>query len=112
MAASIYRQGVACMNHIVLTSMPEDDLAAKWNAFLADAPFATHYVTPNYFSDPYVRGERFAILAVEDDGRIAAVTTGVFDTTKIQSGLFSRPQMVFRNHVDRDAAVSMLLEGV
>ena len=100
------------MKHIVLTSMPDGELAAKWNAFLAEAPFATHYVTPNYFTDPYVRGERFAVMAVADDGRVAAVVTGVFDTTKIVSGLFSRPQMIFRNGVDREAAVAALHDGV
>ncbi len=92
--------------------MPDSDLAAKWNAFLTDAPLVTHYVTPNYFTDPYVRGERFAVLAVEDDGQIAAVVTGIFDTTKIVSGLFSRPQMVFRNGVDCDAAIAGLHEGL
>lgn len=100
------------MNHIVLTSMPDGDLAAKWNAFILNAPFATHYVTPNYFTDPYVQGERFAVLAVEDNGQIAAVVTGVADAQSIASGLFSRPQMVFRNGIDRESAISVLIEGL
>ena len=100
------------MKHIVLRSMPDDTFAAKWNAFLADAPFATHYVTPNYFTDPYVRGERFAVLAAEENGHIAAALTGVADAEKIVSGLFSRPQMVFRNGVDREKAVAALMDGL
>ncbi len=100
------------MKHIVLTSPPDNGLAGKWNAFLADAPFATHYVTPNYFADPYIRGEKFAVLAVEDNDKIAAVMTGVFDREKIISGLFSRPQMVCGNGADRERAITALLDGV
>jgi len=100
------------MKHIVLTSMPDGVMAANWDAFLADAPFATHYVTPNYFSDPYVRGERFAVLAVEVSGRIDAVMTGVRNGSSITSGMFSRPQTVFRNGVDRGRAAEALLGGV
>ena len=100
------------MKHTVIKSMPDEALAVRWNAFLADAPFATHYVTPNYFTDPYVRGQRFAVLAVEDDDRIVASLTGVFDAKKIVSGLFSRPQMVFCTRADREKAVSGLLDGL
>lgn len=100
------------MNHIILTSMPNADLAKKWNALLADTQFATHYVTPNYFIDPYVLGQRFAVLAVEDDGRIAASATGTFDDKHIVSGLFSRPQMIFRNGINREAAINVLLDGM
>jgi len=100
------------MKHIVLTSMPDEALAAKWNAFLTDAPFATHYVTPNYFTDPYVRGERFSVLAAKENGEIVAALTGVVDAEKIASGLFSRPQMVFRNDADREKAVAALLGGL
>lgn len=100
------------MKHIVLTSMPGDDLAARWNAFLADAPFATHYVTPNYFVDPYVRGDRFAVLAAGDDGEIAAVVTGVRTGHSVVSGMFSRPQMVFRAEADRNSAAAALIDGL
>jgi hypothetical protein len=100
------------MDHIVLTSMPDSDLSARWNVSLREMPFATHYVTPNYFTDPYVRGKRFAVLAVEDDGKIAAVTTGIFETENVVSGMFSRPQMVFREGLDREQAAGVLLKGV
>ncbi len=99
------------MKYTVITSRPDEELASKWNAFLADAPFATHYVTPNYFIDPYVRGERFAVLAIEGDD-IAAVATGTIDDESINAGLFSRPQMTFRNGVDRVASVEALVTGL
>lgn len=99
------------MKYIVLTSMPDTQLEAEWNKFLADTRFATHYVTPNYFIDPYVRGDRFAVLASAGDG-IAAVATGVFDKERIASGLFSRPQVVFKHGVDRPGAVAGLMNGI
>ncbi len=100
------------MKHIILTSMPDGDLAAKWNAFLKDAPFATHYVTPDFFVDPFTgRGERFAILAVEDE-QIQAVMTGLKANNKILSGLAVRPQTAFRDGVDRAVAAESLVRGV
>lgn len=100
------------MNQIVITSKPDADVAEKWNAFLANAPFATHYTNPNYFTDPYVRGDRFAVLATDQAGQITAVLTGVSATGNIASGMFSRPQTVFRTDIDKDKAAAALLEGI
>jgi hypothetical protein len=100
------------MKHIVLTSAPDARLAAKWNAFLADARFATHYVTPNYFIDPYVRGRQFAVLAVDGRSSLTAVATGVIDNESIVSGLLSRPQIAFRDRVDRRQAMAALMAGI
>lgn len=86
-------------------------MAKRWNDFLRDATLPTHYVTPNYFIDPYVSGERFAVLAMSGD-HIVAVATGVIADDEIRSGLFSRPQMAFRNRVDRPAAFAALIEGI
>ncbi len=92
--------------------MPDSELAARWNEFAAGAPFATHYVTANYFTDPYIRGERFAVLACDDRGEIAGVLSGTIEKEKFISGMFSRPQMVFGKNVDRKATASALLDGV
>ncbi len=73
------------MKHILLTSYPDAELAARWNAFAERAPFATHYVTPNYFTDPYIRGQRFAVLTIDGD-EITAAMTGVVDENKIDVG--------------------------
>lgn len=100
------------MKHIIVTSTPDDRLAKRWNAFLAHAPFATHYVTPNYFTDPYVSGLRFAVIATEDRGKIVAVLTGSHDKGKIVSGMFSRPQMVFRTRTNKANAVLALMAGL
>lgn len=99
------------MKPLVLRSFPTPEIEAKWNAFALDAPFATHYTTPNYFTDPYIKGERFAVLAVETDGTIAAAVTGVSADDRIISGMFSRPQMIFRQGVDRSKAIGTLVHG-
>jgi hypothetical protein len=98
------------MRPVVLHSFPDADIAERWNRFLADAELPTHYVTPNYFLDPYVRGERFAVLAL-DGNDIQAVTTGTLGTTCI-AGMFSRPQTVFRRGTDKAAAAAALSTGL
>ena len=99
------------MEHIVLTSMPDSSLRSRWDESLAKMPLATHYVTPNYFTDPYVAGDRFAVLAVEGDC-IAAVLTGVKEYGRVGSGMFSRPQLVFCEGVDHQQAAKAVLDGI
>lgn len=98
--------------YLIITAPPDAEIVAKWDEFLQDAPFASHYVTPNYFIDPYIRGWRFVVLAMDNQGKVAAVLAGVQSGEKIVSGMFSRPQMIFRNGVDRHTAVDALLDGV
>ncbi len=100
------------MRYLTLTSYPDPDLAARWEAALETAPFATHYVTPEYFTDPYVHGRRFAVLATEVDGAVAAVLTGTVDGGRVTSGMFSRPQMVLLAGADRGEAAEALLAGI
>src|SRR4051794_13298689 len=97
MAAPLYRRRDRPMKLVILKSYPTVDLADRWNASLAEMPYATQYVSPAYFLDPYVSGNRFAVLVEEDDGSISGVLTGVTDGKTITSGVFSRPQVVFRN---------------
>ena len=100
------------MKHVILTSMPDKAITRSWNAFLADIPLATHYMTANYFTDPYVSGERFAVLAADEAGDVTAVITGIIDGEKIGSGLSCRPQMAFRDKTDRGAAADALIAGL
>jgi hypothetical protein len=100
------------MTHVVLKAFPDARLAERWNAFLGEAHLPTHYVTPNYFVDAYVSGDRFAVLAVDDAGEITAVSTGVLDKSSAISGMFSRPQTVFRRGTNKAAAMKALSEGL
>lgn len=98
--------------HIVITALPDADVSARWDDFLTNAPFATHYVTPDFFVDPFAgRGERFAILAIVGE-QINAVLTGVKVNNKLVSGMAVRPQTAFRKGVDRHSAANALLRGL
>lgn len=98
------------MDWKLITKYPEDALRRRWEEFLASASYPTHYTTPNFFTDPYIRGERFAVLAFEG-ADITAVLTGVDTGGRIVSGLPVRPQIVFRKGCDRASALRALLEG-
>ncbi len=98
--------------HLLITASPDAELRARWDEFLRNASFATHYVTPDFFIDPFAgRGEKFAILAVNAE-QIDAVMTGVKVYNKIVSGMAVRPQTAFRNGVDRTSAANALVRGL
>jgi len=91
--------------------MPDTRTVAAWSDLCLNSPFATAYVTPSYFSDPYAGNGRFAVLA-EQDGEFTAAVTGVVQNGRLTAGLFSRPQMIFRSGIDRKAAFAALSEGM
>ncbi len=100
------------MNYQILTKYPDEKLLAAWQEFLADAACPTHYITPGFFTDPFIRGgERFAVLALEKE-KITAVLTGVEAGKTIVSGLPVRPQIAFRKNTDRISATKSLVEGM
>lgn len=99
-------------DYVVITAAPDGELCARWDDFLRSAPFATHYVTPDFFVDAFAgRGERFAILAV-DGASIDAVITGVKANNKIISGMAVRPQTAFRGGTDKISAGAALARGL
>ena len=82
--------------YLVLTTQPEMQVLEKWEDFLQNASFATHYATADFFADPFAgKGEKFAILATDGE-QINAVMTGLKVNNQIVSGLAVRPQTVFR----------------
>lgn len=101
------------MRYENLTEKPEGKLLSAWSEFLTQAVDATHYTTPNYFADPFVRGgERFCILSLDDNEQVTGVLTGIDCGKKIFSGLNSRPQIAFVRGVDRRAALLAILNGL
>lgn len=100
------------MTYQILQEFPDADLLKKWNEFLASAELPTHYVTPNFFIDPYIRGgEKFAVLTFDNE-IITAVLTGTDDGKKINSGFAVRPQTCFRRNIDLSKAAKSLIEGL
>lgn len=102
------------MNWKVLTQYPDPDLREKWDAFLADAINPTHYTTPNFFVDPYVRGgEKFSVLTFDNSRRVTAVLTGIDSGKRIQCGLPTRPQLTLRRNIaDKEEVAKALLGGL
>ena len=99
-------------DYLVITASPATEFSARWEDFLCNAPYATHYVTPDFFVDPFVGdGERFAIFAIDGD-KIDGVLTGVKAGNKIISGMAVRPQTAFRADIDVASAASALARGV
>lgn len=100
------------MVYKVFTEHPDELWTRKWNDFLADALFPTHYTTPNFFVDPFVRGgRRFAVLALENE-KITGVLTGVDSGKSIVSGLFVRPQICLSKMANRRETAGAFLEGM
>lgn len=96
----------------IVTETPNVDLDARWSDFLANASFATHYITPDFFIDPFAgRGKRFAVLAKQND-RIDAVVTGIKASGKVVAGMAVRPQTAFRAGTDRAGAAAALIAGL
>lgn len=100
------------MHWKVLTQFPEQPVADAWEDFLRETAYATHYVTPNFFNDPYSSGvDKFAVLAMEGE-RVAAVATGSDSGKTVSCGIPVRPQTAFRMGSDRLDAMRALIGGI
>ncbi len=97
----------------IVKEKPDAELTHKWNEFLENASMPTHYTTPNFMVDPFIRGgERFAVLAFDKDDAITGVLTGVFNGKRIKSGMPVRPQTAFRDDADLGETALALFEGM
>jgi len=99
------------MDFKVLSKYPENAELVVWEEFLAHASYTTHYTTPNFFTDPYIRGDRFSVLAMDGE-KVMAVLTGVDNGKRIVSGMPVRPQAIFRKDSDRLQALEALKNGL
>lgn len=96
------------MLYKILTEYPDKNFIEKWNEFLTNADFSTHYVTPNFFLDPYIRGEKFAVFTFDENYRITAVLTGIEKGNALISGMAVRPQTAFRKDANLAETVNHL----
>jgi hypothetical protein len=99
----------------ILHGYPRDiEVDARWREFLTRADFAAHYVSPEYFREPFIRHKRpFAVLVWQGE-RVVAAFSGVHEEQQLICGLKSRPQTCFDKSIDRatvsDAFVGGLLK--
>ncbi len=100
------------MSYKIFTEHPNEEWTEKWNEFLTRASFPTHYATPNFFVDPFVRGgEKFAVVSIANE-QITGVLTGVNNEKKIVSGMSMRPQFAIDKSFDLLKTAERLLEGL
>lgn len=96
----------------ILHKYPDEICAARWREFLARADFAAHYVSPEYFREPFFRDKRpFVVLAWQGE-RVVAALSGVHEEHQLLCGLVSRPQICFDNETDLKAASDALVAGL
>ena len=97
----------------ILHSYPDDrHVDARWREFLTEADFGAHYVSPEYFREPFFRDKRpFVVLAWQSE-RIVAALSGMHEERQIVCGQISRPQVCFDKTVDRETASHALVDGL
>lgn len=97
----------------ILHSYPDDTrVIDRWREFLTRADFAAHYVSPEYFREPFFRDKHpFVILAWQGD-RIVAALSGVHEGQQLTCGLMSRPQISIDNTADLAAVSEALVTGL
>ena len=96
----------------ILHSYPDETCEDRWKKFLARADFAVHYVSPEYFREPFFRDKRpFVVLAWQGERLVAAVS-GIHDEQQLVCGQISRPQICFDKEADREAAAEALVDGL
>ena len=93
---------------VTLHSFPDADLERAWRTFLLTADFPTHYVSPEYFHEPFFAGKRqFAILALKGS-TVTGVITGMHDRHHVVCGVSGRPQVALSPSAGSDVFASLL----
>jgi len=93
---------------VTVHSFPDADLERAWRAFLLTADFPTHYVSPEYFREPFFAGKRqFAVLALKGS-TVAGVITGMHEGHHLICGVSGRPQVALSPSAGSDVFASLL----
>lgn len=100
------------MNHVILTSIPDDSTAAAWNDCLDNSEFAGWYTAPDYFRVQYFQHERpFAVLAVSDDV-VHGIVTGLLRDQEMRCGHSGGPQVCIRRGSQHEEVGKALAAGL
>jgi GNAT acetyltransferase-like protein len=97
----------------VLHRYPDDKyVSSRWRQLLTQADFPAHYVSPEYFSEPFIRDKHpFVVLAWQGDRPVAALS-GIHEDQQVGCGLMSRPQICFDRTVGPASASDALVAGL
>jgi hypothetical protein len=96
----------------ILHTYPNEHVDARWREFLTEADFAAHYVSPEYFREPFLRDKRPFVILVWQDQRVVAALSGIHEGQQVLCGLRSRPQICFDKNVDLEGAADALVQGL
>jgi hypothetical protein len=97
---------------IVLHTFPPPDIEARWRAFMKRADVASHYVSPEFFREPFFKDLRpFAVLAI-DKSEVTGVATGIHQGDAVACGIPPRPQVALDKTADQTATADLMAEGV
>jgi|HubBroStandDraft_4_1064222.scaffolds.fasta_scaffold40091_2 hypothetical protein len=100
------------MDHMILTSIPDDSTAAAWNDCLDNSEFAAFYTAPDYFRVQYFQRERpFAVLAVSD-AVVHGIATGLVRDLDMECGHSGSPQVCIRNGSPNEEVGKALAAGL
>jgi hypothetical protein len=100
------------MNHVILTSFPDNSTVAAWNNCLDNSEFAGFYTTPDYFQVQYFQHARpFAVLAVTGDV-VHGVATGLLGDRDIVCGNSGGPQVCIRRGSHNEEVGKALAVGL
>lgn len=84
----------------------------RWREFLARAEHAAHYVSPEYFREPFFRDKRPFVVLVWKGERVVAALSGIHEEHRLVCGLASRPQMCFDPTVNLVALSDALADAL
>jgi hypothetical protein len=100
------------MEWTIQHNYPSPQIANSWRKCLERSDFATHYVSPEYFHEPFHEGKHpFAVLGW-NEGEVVAVLTGLHEKGGIVCGLRTRPQACLVKDVDLNTAATCLAGGL
>jgi hypothetical protein len=100
------------MNWTNLHEYPSAAVETAWRDFLGRADFSAHYVSPEYFLEPFFREKKpFAVLAWDKD-KVVGVATGLHEAGQVHCGLKSRPQCCFDQGAEAGVVAANLAEGL
>ncbi len=100
------------MDYVILSSAPDESIAAAWNDCLDNSEFAGLYTSPEFFRIQYFAKERpFAILATKA-GVIHGVATGLLGDREMTCGHAGSPQICIRRDADPEQVGMALAAGI
>jgi peptidoglycan/xylan/chitin deacetylase (PgdA/CDA1 family) len=100
------------MDYKILHDFPATDLEQAWRDCLTRVDCPSHYNAPEYFLEPYWRGQKkFAVLATEGKAVTGAIT-GLHNGRFINCGLLSRPQICIDSTKDAETVCCAVVRGL